>query len=225
MIIPQILICGLIWREIAQVCPRVAQVASLSLFPHICRVRVGMSGVSPVSHLCAVPQGRIEHDVLILVRLENSCTWIGVPHKSDRTRLSAILRLHLLWGAICTGLGGQGRSREKVAVLSARMPLLRGCKALFEPVHALTIIVDGDAIRSGAAMAPTPRIDCLIVVARLGSAGVSLFFADSSAGLGKVFLGCQDLPQVINRHLGIRISFLCIGSPSQVPPHQLSQVH
>ena len=70
-IIPQILISGLIWREIAQVCPRVAQVASLRLFPHICRLQEGMSGVRPISHLCAIAQGRIEHDVLILLRLEN----------------------------------------------------------------------------------------------------------------------------------------------------------
>ena len=185
---------------------------------------MGMSGVSPVSHLCAVPQGRIEHDVLILVRLENSCTWIGVPHKSDRTRLSAILRLHLLWSAICTGLGGQGRSREKVAVLSARMPLLRGCKALFEPVHALTIIVDGDAIRSGAAMAPTPRIDCLIVVARLGSAGVSLFFADSSAGLGKGFLGCQDLPQVVDGKLVLLAARASLLLHEGLDTHRLGRV-
>ena len=184
-----------------------------------------MSRVSPVSHLCAVPQGRIEHDVIILLGLENSCTWIGVPHKSDRARLSAILRLHLLWLAFCTGSGGQGRSREKVAVLSACVPLLRRGKVLFEPVHALTIIVDSDTVRSGAAMAPTPRIDCLIVVARLGSAGISLFFSDSSAGLWKGFLGCQDFPQVINRHLGISIHTFSIGVQSKVSLHQLSQVH
>ena len=71
VIIPQILIGRLIWREIAQVCPRVAQVASLCLFPHICRLPKGMSGVRPISHLCTVAQGRVEHDVLILLRLEN----------------------------------------------------------------------------------------------------------------------------------------------------------
>ena len=141
------------------------------------------------------------------------------------------LRL-LLWGALHTAASVQGRrSREKVALLAARLLLLGRCKALFEPVHSLAVSVDGDSIRwPVATVAATSRsviIDWLIVVARPRSAAISLFVGEigRSGGLGKGLLGCQDLPEIINSDLGVSSRAVCLGVDAYMASHELREAH
>ena len=135
----------------------------------------------------------------------------------------------LLWGALHTAPSVKScRSREKVALLPACLLLLRWCKALFEPVHALVVSVDGDTIRwPGATVAATSRssivASSLIVVARPRSASISLFVGEigRSGGLGKGLLGCQDLPEIINGHLGVASRAVCLGIETYMASHEL----
>ena len=85
----------------------------------------------------------------------------------------------------------------------------------------LAIIIDSNAAGPVLTMATAASIG-LVVVARPGSAGVFLFFAeDGGGGLGKVFLGRQDLPQIVDRHLGISSGIVWLGRQSDLTRHQL----
>ena len=86
----------------------------------------------------------------------------------------------------------------------------------------LAIIIDSNAAGPVLTMATAASIGPLVVVARPGPAGVFLFFAeDGGGGLGKVFLGRQDLPQIVDRHLGISSGIVWLGRQSDLTRHQL----
>ena len=83
----------------------------------------------------------------------------------------------------------------------------------------LTIIIDSNATGPVLTMATTASIG-LVVVARPGSAGVFLFFAED-IWLGKVFLCRQDLPKIVYRDLGIPSGIVWLGRQSDLARHQL----
>lgn len=145
-----------------------------------------------------------------------------IPHKSNRARLALLpIITSLLWGYLRTALSFQCRSGEKFAVC-APTDLHRRRVALVSLATALAVIVNGDTAGPVLAVATAASIGPLVVVARPGPAGVFLFFAeDGGGGLGKVFLGRQDLPQIVDRHLGISSGIVWLGRQSDLTRHQL----
>ena len=145
-----------------------------------------MLRATPVSHLIRVSQRSVEHYILILLRWIVTRRQIDLPRKSNWTGLASVAGSCLLWSLLLsTALGFHRGCGEKVTISApCQLMMLGWGEALPSLVLALSIVVHSDAKRPVVVtVAPAAVVHLIGVVARSGTAGIFLLFAENILGL------------------------------------------